>query len=125
MSNTIDWNKVAKGTKFEMLVNRAEYARKGDVVTFGYLDDYNDPWFTATDGKNFYMTGGTAHKRVKKVETLLDGAWIAWNSWGSVLAASEEEAKKKAEEILDHFDDQPVYIAQATAYVVKQDKVWH
>ena len=53
----------------------------------------------------------------------MDKQWCVWNEIGSELASSEEEAKRKAEAMIEVFD-MPAYIGQATNMVKKDAKVW-
>ena len=113
------------GKKYTVVNNRGYPAfSKGEVVEITRIDCDGD--FVVTGERDFYY--------IRCVEKLnadfepyfqeLDDKWIVWNDAGSLMAVSEEDAKAKAEELLNKGYNGPIYIAKAIKKAQINAVVW-
>lgn len=96
-----------------------------NVGDFVYITRIDSDGLVATNDLGTWGALGKNYIKIRSEDIEEEVKWIAWNlSHVSSPATSEEEAKQIAEEIVDVYPEEPVYIAKASSMVRQEGKVW-
>lgn len=98
--------------------------RKGEIVEVARIDIDGDIVVTGEEDYHYIRRIEEFNDSFDRYIEELDSKWIVWNHAGSLQASSEEEAKSKAEELLNKGVDGPVYIAKAMSKAEINRVVW-
>lgn len=97
----------------------------GTVLELVRFDSDGDPHFLEkATGRREWSSVSTSCRILEPATSEYDSQWIVFNAFGSVLADSEEDAKRRAEEMLSEDFDDPIYIAKACNKVTRTSFVW-
>lgn len=98
--------------------------KEGEIAEVPRIDIDNDIVVTGESDYHYVRDLSEFNSYFELYLPEFDSKWIVWNHAGSLQASSEEEAKSKAEELLNKGVDGPVYIAKAMNKAEINRVVW-